>query len=91
MKHKYKSFDMHLVKITNNLIEQANAFNAVFTDCVLLTKVREVWYWCKHDTYIVVSLMVKILQHKRIPSRMRQAIYQTTFRWENKAADKVDP
>lgn len=56
---------VYLVKISNDLIQQAKAFKSFFVDITLSVEHFEVRNGCKHDTDTVIRLMVPVLQQGR--------------------------
>lgn len=60
---------LYLVKISNDLIEQAKALQPFFVDVTLGVEDFEVRNGCEHDTDAVVRLMVPVLQQGRGDTR----------------------
>lgn len=55
----------YLIKISNNFIEQSQAFFSFISNRRLWVKLPKVSYWCKHDTNAFVIFWVQILPQNR--------------------------
>lgn len=67
--HTGRLAKLYLVKISNDLIQQAKALQSFFVDITLSVEHFEVRNGCKHDTDTVIRLMVPVLQRDRRETR----------------------
>lgn len=50
-----------LIKVSNDLIQESQAFQAFLVDITLGVKLFEIRNWCEHHTDAVIGLVVKVL------------------------------
>ena len=53
---------MYLVKVTDDLIEQANTLQALLVDIILIVELLVVGDGGEHDAYVVILLRVQIIR-----------------------------
>lgn len=54
----------HLIKVSDDLIEEPQTLQSFFIDVTLSVELFEVWHRGEHHTYTVIRLIVEVLEKR---------------------------